>query len=43
MSPIELKILHLENRIRKLNINYSENWHLINKCQRKLRTYKSAA
>ena len=42
MGPIELKILHYENRIRMLSINYTENWHLINKCQRKLRALKSA-
>lgn len=42
MSEKDLKILHYENRIRILSVNYTENWHLINKCQRKLRALKSA-
>ena len=42
MNQIELKILHFENRIRKLSINYTVNWHLINKCQRKLRALKNS-
>lgn len=41
MSPIELKILHYENRIRHLSRDYVINWHLINKAQRKLRALKS--
>ena len=41
MSEKDLKILHYENRIRILSVNYTENWHLINKCQRKLRALKS--
>jgi len=41
MSEKDLKILHYENRIRTLSVNYTENWHLINKCQRKLRALKS--
>lgn len=40
MSSIELKILHYENRVRQLSRNYTENWHLINKAQRKLRALK---
>lgn len=40
MSEKDLKILHYENRIHKLGVNYTENWHLINKCQRKLRALK---
>lgn len=42
MSEKDLKILHYENRIRKLEVNYIENWHLINKCLRKLRALKNS-
>lgn len=42
MSPLELKILHYENRVRQLGRNYTINWHLINKCQRKLRALKNS-
>ena len=41
MSEKELKILHYENRIRYLNRDYTMNWRLINKAQRKLRELKT--
>lgn len=37
MTNKEMKIMHLENRINKLNNNPVENANLINKANRQLR------
>lgn len=41
MTNKEFLILHYENRINKLSINFMENINLINKAKRKLRKVKN--
>lgn len=41
MTHKDFLILHYENRINKLSINFMENINLINKAKRKLRKVKN--